>query len=207
MRIYAKLWLFFSGIQLRVYGKSNIIKNQAFIICSNHSSFLDTPCLYSVLKDYFIFTGKKEIERWPLFHIFYTSGMNILVDRDNQTGALLGVKKMMGALDKGIPLMIFPEGTISKTAPKLSEFKIGAISLAIKNQIPILPITFLDNWKRLQRKGLFKGMAGPGISRMIIHEPISTKGKTKGDTTILLEQLFDTINAPLDKIYRESITT
>ncbi len=201
MKIYAKLWLSCSGIFLKTKGKENIIEDQPFIICSNHSSFIDIPCLYSIFNQYFIFTGKKEIENWPLFKVFYTSGMNILVDRHNKMGALKAFKKMMLVIDNGHPLLILPEGTISKIAPKLSEFKTGAVSLAIQKQIPILPITFTTNWKRLQRKGFFKGNAGPGISEAIIHPMLSTKGLNKNDTQSLQNKLHSVINSPLHEKY------
>ena len=156
MKFNAKLLLYLGGIFLKIKGKENIIKDQPFLICSNHSSFIDIPCLYSMFEDYFVFTGKKEVEKWPLFHIFYTSGMNILVDRKNKMGLIKAFKRMMEVIDEGHPLVILPEGTISKTAPKLTEFKPGSVSLAINKQIPILPITFTTNWKRLQRKGFLQ---------------------------------------------------
>lgn len=201
MRFYSKLWLFCTGIYLNVKGKENIIKNQPFLICSNHSSFVDIPCIYAVFNNYFVFTGKKEIERWPLFNIFYTSGMNILVDRDNKQGALKGFKEMMKVIDEGYPLVIFPEGTISKNAPELTEFKKGAIKLAIQKQIPILPITFTTNFKRLQRKGFWKGKAGPGVAEVIIHPPIITVGINKNDADTLQTQLRTIINTPLHEKY------
>lgn len=201
MRFYSKLWLFCCGIFLVVKGKENILKDQPFLICSNHSSFIDIPCIYSVFDEYFVFTGKQEIEKWPLFSIFYTSGMNILVDRDNKQGALKGFKRMIKVIDERYPLVIFPEGTISKTAPKLTDFKVGAIKLAIQKQIPIIPITFTTNWKRLQRSGFWLGEASPGIAEMIIHPAISTKGTTKEDTLLLLDKLRTIINAPLHEKY------
>lgn len=201
MIFFSKLWLFFSGIYLVVRGRNNVLKAQPFLICANHSSFLDIPCIYAVFDEYFVFTGKKEIEKWPLFNVFYTSGMNILVDRKNKQGALKGFKRMIKVIEEKYPLAIFPEGTISKSAPKLTEFKVGAVKLAIQKQIPILPITFTTNWKRLQRKGFWSGMAGPGVSEMIIHPPITTIGKTKADTALILEQLRNIINAPLNKMY------
>ena len=201
MKFYGRLWLFCTGISLKIKGKENIIKNQPFIICANHSSFIDIPCLYALFDEYFVFTGKQEIEKWPLFCIFYTSGMNVLVDRTNNQTVLKGFKQMMKVIDEGHPLVIFPEGTVSKIAPKLSEFKTGAISLAIKKQIPILPITFTTNWKRLQRKGLFRGKASPGVSKVIIHPLISTVGKTKNEPIILQTKLRNIINAPLIEKY------
>src|SRR5690606_22706631 len=52
MRFYSKLWLFCCGIFLVVKGKENILKDQPFLICSNHSSFIDIPCIYSVFDEY-----------------------------------------------------------------------------------------------------------------------------------------------------------
>ncbi|MCC6684659.1 MAG: 1-acyl-sn-glycerol-3-phosphate acyltransferase [Bacteroidia bacterium] len=204
MRLYAKLWLFFTGIKLVVKGKDNFINNEPHIICANHSSFIDIPCLYSFFSRYFVFTGKQEIEKWPLFHIFYTSGMNILVDRNNVQRASLSLKKMITVLNEGHPLFIFPEGTISGNAPLPGVFKPGATALAIQKQVPILPITFTTNWERLQRTGLFKGKAGPGIAEMIIHEPIHTKGLKKSDTEALDVKLKETIFNPIHEKYNFS---
>ena len=201
MRFYGRLFLLCGGIFLKVDGRENIITGRPFLICSNHSSFLDIPCLYSMFDRYFVFTGKKEVEKWPLFHIFYTSGMNILVDRHNKLGLIKAFKRMMQVVDEGHPLVILPEGTISRIAPKLTEFKPGSVTLAISKQIPILPVTFTTNWKRLQRKGLFSGKASPGISEVVIHPLIHTNGLTKGDTEELQLKLRDIINSPLHERY------
>jgi len=201
IKVYAKSWLLFTGLFVKVKGKENIIKGQPFIITANHGSFLDPTILYSIYDDYFVFTGKQEIEKWPLFHIFYTSGMNILVDRNSRMGVLKSFKRMMDVIDQGTPIVILPEGTISKEAPKLAEFKTGAVSIAIQKQVPIQPITFTTNWKRLERKGWFTGKASPGVIEAIVHPPISTKGLTKLDTDDLNQKLKDVINKPLNDMY------
>ncbi len=198
---FSRLWLWGCGIYIKVKGRENIILDKPFIICSNHSSFIDPATLYSIFPQHFVFTGKKEIEKWPLFHIFYTSGMNILVDRHSRIGAMKGFKKMIEVLEGGLPLVILPEGTIPDNAPKLGEFKAGVTTLAIQQQIPIIPVTQTTNWKRLQRRGLIKGKASPGVSEVIIHKPINTKGLTKADADKLLLSLRKTINAPLHKKY------
>ena len=201
IRLYAKLWLLFSGVLVKVKGRENIIKGKPFIISANHSSFIDPTVLYSVLDEYFVFTGKQEIEKWPLFNIFYTSGMNILVDRNSRMGVLRSFKRMMSVIDDGKSIVILPEGTISNDAPKLAEFKTGAASIAIQKQIPILPITFTTNWKLLQRKGFLFGKASPGICEMIIHPPIDTIGLNKNNTEELNLKLRDVINEPLHAMY------
>lgn len=200
MRIFGWILLLFAGIIPRVKGRNNIPAKGGYIICPNHSSFIDIPCIYASISRYFVFTGKKEIEKWPLFKIFYTSGMNILVDRQNASGSIKALKRMSRELDNGNPLVIFPEGTVSKNAPHMGEFKTGAFAMAIQKQVAILPITFLTNWKRIQRKGILKGKSGPGMSEIIIHPPIETKGYTKDRVEELKNRVYSIIDAPLKEI-------
>lgn len=197
MRVHAFLLLFFAGSRLKVKGASNIPQNGAYIIVPNHSSYLDIFCLYAIFSKYFVFTGKKEIEKWPLFHIYYTSGMNILVDRNTKTGSYKALKRMSHEIEIGNPLVIFPEGTISKESPKLAPFKSGAFAIAIQKQAPILPVTFVTNWKLLQRSGFWKGKAGPGIAEVVIHKPIMTTGLNKKGINQLQMQVQTIINGPL----------
>lgn len=199
MRFHATLQLFFAGIILRVKGTENIPATGAFVICPNHTSFLDTFCLYHIFRRYFVFTGKKEIEKWPLFHIFYTSGMNILIDRGSAPGSFKAFRRMNQEIGKGNPLVIFVEGTRSPDAPRLAPFKPGAFAIAIQAQVPVLPVTFVHNWKRLGRGGIFSGKAGPGISEVVIHPPVTTAGFGKNDVDELLHRTERIIEAPLLK--------
>lgn len=201
IKFYARLLLLLAGVILIVKGKKNIPKDRPFIICSNHSSFLDPFCFYVIFKLYFVFIGKKEIEKWPLFRIFYTTGMNILIDRSSASGALAGYKKMVNELENKNPIVIFPEGTRSKISPKLQDFKAGAFSIAIQKKTPILPISFIDNWKRLQAGGFFSGKAGPGISRVIIHPLIQTNELYKTDLEELQLQIHEIIESPILKVH------
>ncbi len=132
-----------------------------------------------------------------MFHIFYTSGMNILVDRASRTGAFKAFRRIAGEIEKGNPVIMFPEGTISKKAPELTSFKSGVFVMAIQMQVPVLPVTFVNNWQLLQRKGLWKGKAGPGISEVIIHEPVSTTGLTKKNAGSLQHEVRGIIEKPL----------
>ncbi len=197
MRWHSYALLLLAGARLRVEGIENIPKEGAYIICPNHTSYLDIFCVYAIIDKYFVFTGKKEIEKWPLFHIYYTSGMNILVDRQSQTGSITALKRMVQEIDKGNAVAIFPEGTISKQAPLLEPFKPGAFAIAIQKQIPILPITFVSNWRRLQRGGFWSGKAGPGIAHIIVNKPIITAGLSKKDIEQLQTQVQTIMNNTL----------
>ena len=99
-------------------------------------------------------------------------------------------------LEKGISITLFPEGTILHNGPRIGRFKNGPFRLAIQAQVPVVPITFLDNWVLLPDDFL-KRTGRPGISRVIIHDPIPTLGMTEDDMETLKAQVFKAMKDPL----------
>src|SRR5690554_5334498 len=61
LRFQAKVILFLGGIRVKVEGKVHYDKHESYIICPNHTSYLDILMLYAVLPKYFVFLGKKEL--------------------------------------------------------------------------------------------------------------------------------------------------
>ncbi len=195
---HTKILLILSGIRVKLYNGHNIDKNQTYVIAPNHTSFLDIVILYQTFKNYFVFMGKEELAKVPIFNIFFKN-MNITVNRKSRISGKRAMDRCEEELKKGNSVVVFPEGTIPKNTPQLGNFKSGAFKLAVENQIPIIPITFLDNYKRLEMKGLFSGKAGPGIARAIIHEPIPTAGLTEKDLISLQDKVYAIINKELEK--------
>ena len=120
-----------------------------------------------------------------------------MVDRNSVAGSLSALKRMTAELKNGNPLAIFPEGTRSTKAPVLAPFKPGAFALAIQMQVPVVPVSFVNNWKRLGTGGFFRGRAGPGISKVIIHPPVVTTGMGKNEIDLLQEKVRQIIGGPL----------
>jgi len=123
--------------------------------------------------------------------------MNIAVDRDNQIAAAKSLIRARQAIKKGWSIGIFPEGTIPSSVPEMIPFKSGAFKLAIDAQVPIVPVTFLNNWKLMSEPSNTFGPASPGIAKAIIHEPLETKGLTNADIDSLSERVFEVISQPL----------
>lgn len=174
-RFWAGLLVLGGGIVPSVHWKYKPRKEDTFVIVSNHSSYLDIVLSYCFLKHYFVFMGKEELRKLPLFRIFFKD-MNITVNRKSKVGSHRAFLRAGKELKSGRSVMIFPEGTISKKAPLMHPFKNGAFKLAIDLQIPVLPVTFIDNYKLLEDKPYFRGIMRPGISRIVVHEPVSTIG-------------------------------
>ncbi len=171
-----------------------------YIVCMNHGSYLDIIHTFNVIPDYFLFLGKQELLKWPLFNIFF-KGMHITVDRSSRTGSARALIKAGHALDQGVSVCIFPEGTIPKSAPSMKGFKDGAFRLAIEKQVPIVPLTFVDNWRLFGDPEKLTSRGHPGFARTVVHPAIGTAGMVPADVNTLRRLVFDAIEAPLRAEY------
>jgi len=167
-----------------------------YVVCSNHGSYIDTVLMYRVVPDYFLFMGKYELLKWPLFNIFF-KGMNIAVNRTSHVEAHKAFLKAAQRIDEGACIAIFPEGTISPNAPEMIRFKNGAFKMAVEKQVPIVPVTFKNNYKLFGDPEILLSRGRPGISNTVIHPHIETKGMTEDDLVSLRAQVFDVINSAL----------
>lgn len=198
-KICARIMLFNAGILPRVKRHFIPEKGKPYVICMNHASYLDIVTTYVAIPEHFHFVGKAELKNIPLFGYFFKE-MNIPVDRGSILSSHRAYERSRQDIDRGISIAIFPEATIPETAPRLKAFKNGAFKLAIDKQVPILPVSYLDNWKIMPDGILRRMTAGrPGRTRMIVHQPIETKGLTWNDLDELKKKVYTVIENELKK--------
>jgi len=158
-RLWARLLLMAGGWRVKVLNpeKRPSFKRQ-YIVVANHESMLDIPVMLRIIPAPLTFIGKVELARYPLFGYLYRR-TNILVDRHS----LESRKKVYDETEKyirsGINIGIFPEGGIIEDDQILHPFKAGAFKMALEHGLPILPVVFYDNKKRLPYD-IFKGSPG-----------------------------------------------
>lgn len=196
IRFQANAILFLIGVRKEVHGSIPNDQNTSYIICPNHSSYLDILLLYASLPTYFIFLGKKELGSVPIFNIYFKK-MNLLVDRANAKAAHQAIINACDQLNNGTNLVIFPEGTIPTSTPKMKAFKNGAFKAASDTKTPIIPITFKDNYKLLEDSWSFFARSRPGKSRIYIHPPLCPKNEAM-DLLTLREETRKAIESQLD---------
>lgn len=192
-RIWAKFILIGMGFNYKIENVQTPEKSKSYMFIANHTSMVDIMLMLVSVKNPFVFVGKKELAKIPLFGFFYKRTC-ILVDRSSERSRKAVFLRAKSRLKSGLSICIFPEGGVPDHKIVLDDFKDGAFRLAINNHIPIVPITFADNKKRFSYV-FFSG--GPGKMRVKIHEFISTKELTISDTkalnhkarTIILNQL------------------
>ncbi|GAB5540101.1 MAG: hypothetical protein Salg2KO_22040 [Salibacteraceae bacterium] len=127
--------------------------------------------------------------------------MNIPVRRQSKRDAHRALLQVKEELKKGHNIVIFPEGTIPPTAPKMRSFKNGAFRLSMEENIPIVPVTFLTNWKRLQAGPVLKNLGSPGVSKVIIHPPVLPEEYAAKGEVQMKHDIFDIIEKPLKEAY------
>jgi 1-acyl-sn-glycerol-3-phosphate acyltransferase len=106
------------------------------------------------------------------------------------------LSKSIRALQSNRSIIIFPEGGIVSTNfPFMANpLKDGAFAMAIQQQVPVLPISFLNNFQMLDDE--FFALK-PGKIKVVIHTPIETKGMTQEDMPTLRERVFEIIQKPI----------
>ncbi|MBK7946681.1 MAG: 1-acyl-sn-glycerol-3-phosphate acyltransferase [Flavobacteriales bacterium] len=194
-RIWARYLAYMSGVPPRIV-RSAEFPDPPYVICCNHSSYIDIIQMYNVVPRYFLFIGKYELLKWPLFNMFF-KGMNIAVNRNDRSGAAKAFRKAAQAIDRGTSIAIFPEGTIPAYTPRMKPFKDGAFKLAIEKQVPIVPITFVDHWRLFGEPMELFARARPGIARVVIHDSIPTAGLSEADQAALRKRVYEVIEGPL----------
>ena len=159
-------------------------KSENYMFVSNHTSMMDIMLMLYAANRPFVFVGKKELSKIPIFGYFYKRGC-ILVDRSDPSSRRDVYAQAQKRLKAGLSICIFPEGGVPDPSIELSPFKDGAFRLAIEHKIPIAPMTFLDNKKRFPY-AFFEGSVGR--MRVIMHEFLPTAHLEIEDRRVLKDQ-------------------
>lgn len=183
-RFWAKFILTGMGFVWKIEREEIPETDKSYMFVANHTSMADIMLMLVSVKNPFVFVGKKELAKIPLFGFFYKRTC-ILVDRNSEKSRKGVFLRAQRRLKQGLSICIFPEGGVPEEYIVLDTFKDGAFRLAINHQIPIVPMTFLDNKKRFSYT-FFSG--GPGKMRVKIHPFIETKGLTIQDTKLINEK-------------------
>jgi 1-acyl-sn-glycerol-3-phosphate acyltransferase len=162
----------------------------AYVCTSNHQSFLDIFAMSRQRRE-MKWIAKEEIFKLPFFGLYFRLSGDIPVNRGDRESGGAALEKARWYLDRGMPVMIFPEGTRSRDG-KLGAFKPGAFRLAIEAQVPILPVAVTGS-----ADGMPKGSPWirPTVVLVRVLAPIDTKGMTGADVVRLMNETRERIAA------------
>lgn len=182
--LWAKPILYGMGCPPRVVYEQHLRMGHSYMLVPNHTSMLDIMLMLYVSKNPFVFVGKKELAKIPIFGFFYKR-VCIMVDRENTQSRTGVYRRAQRRLNQGLSICIFPEGGVpDDESLVLDTFKDGAFKMAIAHKIPVVPITFHDNKKRFSFT-FFSG--GPGVVRARVHPFFKTSDLKEADKKTLRE--------------------
>jgi len=169
MRAWAKTLMIMHGVSLKVSGLEHVDPAKPAIYMANHASMVDIVILINALPVDLRFIFKHTILWAPfLGQAIWLMGM-VPINRSNSTKASESLKKAGDQIRKGKHILIFPEGTRTRTGTLLP-FKKGGFYLAIQGEVDIIPISVNNSQAICGRDSL---LAKSGVIELNIHERIS----------------------------------
>lgn len=127
------------GIKIEISGLKNLPEDNFFIAAPNHVGSFDAIAMLLALDRPFCFAAKKTLSYIPIVGIWFKIFGAVFVPRSKPETAAVIVEKCSQALKNGRPLLIFPEGTRSKTG-KINDIKTGVFRISEKTSADIVPV-------------------------------------------------------------------
>ncbi|MDX2379579.1 MAG: lysophospholipid acyltransferase family protein [Acidimicrobiia bacterium] len=157
---------------------------QPYVVVANHESFVDI-LLISHLQTEMKWMSKIEIMKIPGLGWMMRLARDIPLTRGDSTSGAAALAASTERLESGVSVMIFPEGTRSKTG-EMRKFRAGAFKIAIDGQYPILPLAVHGTRDALRKNDWRLGDADAEVR---VLDPISTAGMTMDDLPALRDQV------------------
>jgi len=174
----------------------------AFVVVANHQSILDILLLSHMPRE-MKWIGKEELFRVPWVGWMMRMAGDIAIRRGERDSGLEALGKARDHLARGVPVMVFAEGTRSRDG-RLLPFKSGAFRLAIETGVPLLPVAVNGT-----SAGMPKGSpwVRPCEAWARILEPIPTAGLRPEDAPRLRDEVRRRIAAELPEAASAPLTS
>lgn len=187
--------LYGMGCPPQIIREQKLERGKSYMLIANHTSMLDIMLMLKISKNPFVFVGKKELSKIPLFGFFFKR-VCIMVDREDTKSRTGVYRRAQRRLNQGLSICIFPEGGVPEEHVVLDAFKDGAFKMAIAHKIPVVPMTFYDSKKRFSFTFL---SGGPGRLRAKVHSFFETGILSEEDKLTLREEVREVILAELEQ--------
>jgi 1-acyl-sn-glycerol-3-phosphate acyltransferase len=192
----AKSLVDITGSKVNVVGEENIPKGSCVFV-GNHQANYDILAMLGYINKPIGFIAKKELEKLVGVNYWMKQIHCVFMDREDPRDSVKAIIVGVSNLKKGYSMVIYPEGTRSKGATML-EFKKGAMKLATKAGVPIVPVTINGTYE------IFESQRGKRVKAskvdIILSEPINTKGLNKEEQNNLSENIKEIIAVNLKKL-------
>ena len=190
--IWGRGILLLTGLKIKVHGSEHIPERSAVYVV-NHQSNFDIPILYAGLPLQFRWMAKQELFNIPLFGPAMRRCGYIPIDRSDRRKAMQSMNEAAKQIRDGASVIIFPEGTRSPDG-QLQEFKKGGFLIAVKAQVPVVPVAIKGSFNVMSKNSL---RIHGGDIEVEIFPPIETAGMKNAETEQLMEKVRQPISAKM----------
>jgi 1-acyl-sn-glycerol-3-phosphate acyltransferase len=160
------------------------IEGPAVYAC-NHLSYYDTPALFAKLPFQFRIIAKAPLWKIPFVGWYLQHSGQVPIDQSSSRAGVASLLRGVATLKSGLPLMVFPEGGRA-VGGQLQVMAAGAAFIAIKAQVPLVPLTLIGTYELLP---IHVYALRPRPVKLIVGEPMSTVGMTTKDAETLTERM------------------
>jgi 1-acyl-sn-glycerol-3-phosphate acyltransferase len=164
-----------TGIRYEAEGTEHIAAHRATIYAMNHTSNLEPPVIYLVLRPTFPrfrILYKAVLRRMPILGRIFDMAGFVPIERTNRAQSDRAIAQAVRQIRAGNSFVVFPEGTRSRTG-ELLPFKKGAFIMAIQAEAPIVPVV-VTGAQAAMRKG--SPFISPTVIRVKLGAPVETAG-------------------------------
>lgn len=180
------------GVKVRVVGQERIPKGVC-LFAANHTSSADAPAVIGAIPRRIAVLLKESLFRWPIVGQAFALAHFIPVKREAREAAIASVERAAEAMREGQSFLIYPEGTRSPDG-RLQEFKKGAVVLAIKAGVPIVPVLCSGAQNVMAKRSM---VIHPGEILVEFLEPIDASKYTWEQRDALNDRVHDIMAAGL----------
>jgi 1-acyl-sn-glycerol-3-phosphate acyltransferase len=192
---WARILLAVSFMRVRVEGLERLDPRANYVFVANHGSYMDIPAVMANLPYQFRFFAKKGLYQIPFLGWHLRWAGHLPVDRSNARASLRSMQEAAKLVaTRRISMLLFPEGGRTKRELGLREFKEGAVYIAIKSGVPVVPMA-LVGLRALLPMG--SGHLRAGRVTIRIGDPIPTAGLGLSERDVLTRRLHDEVSSML----------
>jgi 1-acyl-sn-glycerol-3-phosphate acyltransferase len=178
------------GVRVRVRGQDNIEHGACYVFAGNHLSLMDTPVVLANVPTRFLFLVNEKYVRIPFLgtHLRRTGHFSVNMEEDVRTSLKAMTEAANVIKARRLSILLFPEGT--RARGPMGEFKEGAVYIAIKAGVPIIPFAIRGSREVLPVGSI---QVRGGEVDLVFGKPIPTCGLALKDRTKLNQLLYDTV--------------
>ena len=175
--LWSRANLLVFGIDVRSRRLAPLDPTRPYVFMANHTSHLDVLAVVAALPEMQLrWVAKKELLDVPVFGWALKHAGHIIIDRQNNAQAVASLRAAREKMERGISVIIFPEGTRAPSDDALLPFKKGGFMLALETGLPIVPIAVRGGWRLLPRDSW---RIHGGTMDVVVGAPIATQGATR----------------------------